>query len=129
MLQFKSKSNILYLTNPDIYELAQSSPSRMAEEMAKDLVMVNSGFFFSMKSIQKELKENKCPEIIFLYPKGKLTVESVVSNEFYLKIREYVLSGKLQSIDYRVFNYSMREVHADETDLNHEFIGLVISIL
>ena len=129
MLQFKSKSNILYLANPDIYELAQSSPSRMAEEMAKDLVMVNSGFFFSMKSIQKELKENKCPEIIFLYPKGKLTVESVVSNEFYLKIREYVLSGKLQSIDYRVFNYSMREVHADETDLNHEFIGLVISIL
>ena len=129
MLQFKSKSNILYLANPDIYELAQSSPSRMAEEMAKDLVMVNSGFFFSMKSIQKELKENKCPEIIFLYPKGKLTVESVLSNEFYLKIREYVLSGKLQSIDYRVFNYSMREVHADETDLNHEFIGLVISIL
>ena len=129
MLQFKSKSNILYLANPDIYELAQSSPSRMAEEMAKDLVMVNSGFFFSMKSIQKELKENKCPEIIFIYPKGKLTVESVVSNEFYLKIREYVLSGKLQSIDYRVFNYSMREVHADETDLNHEFIGLVISIL
>ena len=129
MLHFKSKSNILYLANPDIYELAQSSPSRMAEEMAKDLVMVNSGFFFSMKSIQKELKENKCPEIIFLYPKGKLTVESVVSNEFYLKIREYVLSGKLQSIDYRVFNYSMREVHADETDLNHEFIGLVISIL
>ena len=129
MIQFKSKSNILYLANPDIYELAQSSPSRMAEEMAKDLVMVNSGFFFSMKSIQKELKENKCPEIIFLYPKGKLTVESVVSNEFYLKIREYVLSGKLQSIDYRVFNYSMREVHADETDLNHEFIGLVISIL
>ena len=129
MLQFKSKNNILYLANPDIYELAQSSPSRMAEEMAKDLVMVNSGFFFSMKSIQKELKENKCPEIIFLYPKGKLTVESVVSNEFYLKIREYVLSGKLQSIDYRVFNYSMREVHVDETDLNHEFIGLVISIL
>ena len=129
MLQFKSKNNILYLANPDIYELAQSSPSRMAEEMAKDLVMVNSGFFFSMKSIQKELKENKCPEIIFLYAKGRLTVESVVSNEFYLKIREYVLSGKLQSIDYRVFNYSMREVHADETDLNHEFIGLVISIL
>ena len=129
MLQFKSKSNILYLTNPDIYELVQSSPSRMAEEMAKELVMVSSGFFFSMKSIQKELKENKCPEIIFIYPKGKLTVESVVSNEFYLKIREYVLSGKLQSIDYRVFNYSMREVHADETDLNHEFIGLVISIL
>ena len=129
MLQFKSKSNILYLTNPDIYELVQSSPSRMAEEMAKELVMVSSGFFFSMKSIQKELKENKCPEIIFLYPKGKLTVESVVSNEFYLKIREYVLSGKLQSIDYRVFNYSMREVHRDETDLNQEFIGLVISTL
>ena len=60
MLQLKSKSNILYLTNPDIYELAQSSPSRMAEEMAKDLVMVNSGFFFSMKSIQKDLNENKC---------------------------------------------------------------------
>ena len=37
MLQFKSKSNILYLANPDIYELAQSSPSRMAEEMAKRL--------------------------------------------------------------------------------------------
>ena len=129
MLQFKSKSNILYLTNPDIYELVQNSPSRMAEEMVKELAMVSSGFFFSMRTIQKELKENKCPEIIFLYPKGKLTVESVVSNEFYLKIREYVLSGKLQSIDYRVFNYSMREVHADETDLNHEFIGLVISIL
>ena len=129
MLQFKSKSNILYLTNPDVYELVQSSPSRMAEEMVKELAMVSSGFFFSMRTIQKELKENKCPEIIFLYPKGKLTVESVVSNEFYLKIREYVLSGKLQSIDYRVFNYSMREVHADETDLNHEFIGLVISIL
>ena len=129
MLQFKSKSNILYLTNPDIYELVQSSSSRMAGEMAKELVMVSSGFFFSMRTIQKELKENKCPEIIFIYPKGKLTVESVVSNEFYLKIREYVLSGKLQSIDYRVFNYSMREVHADETDLNHEFIGLVISIL
>ena len=129
MLQFKSKSNILYLTNPDIYELVQNSPYRMAEEMAKELVMVSSGFFFSMKSIQKELKENKCPEIIFLYSKGKLTVESVVSNEFYLKIREYVLSGKLQSIDYRVFNYSMREVHADETDMNQEFIGLVISTL
>ena len=128
MLQFKSKSNILYLTNPDIYELAQSSPSRMAEEMAKDLVMVNSGFFFSMKSIQKELKENKCPEIIFIYPKGKLTVDSV-SNELYLKIREYILSGKLQGMDYRMFNYSVREVHADETDLNQEFIGLVISTL
>ena len=128
MLQFKSKSNILYLTNPDIYELAQSSPSRMAEEMAKDLVMVNSGFFFSMKNIQKELKENKCPEIIFIYPKGKLTVESVVSNELYLKIREYILSGKLQG-DYRMFNYSIREVHADETDMNQEFIGLVISTL
>ena len=128
MLQFKSKSNILYLTNPDIYELVQSSPSRMAEEMAKELVMVSSGFFFSMRAIQIELMENKCPEIIFIYPKGKLTVDSV-SNELYLKIREYVLSGKLQSIDYRVFNYSMREVHVDETDLNHEFIGLVISIL
>ena len=129
MLQFKSKNNILYLANPDIYELAQSSPSRMAEEMAKDLVMVNSGFFFSMKSIQKELKENKCPEIIFLYPKGKLTVESVVSSELYLKIREYILNGKLQSIDYRMFNYSVREIHADETDLNQEFIGSVISTL
>ena len=128
MLQFKSKSNILYLTNPDIYELVQNSPYRMAEEMAKELVMVSSGFFFSMRTIQKELKENKCPEIIFIYPKGKLTGDSV-SNELYLKIREYILSGKLQSIDYRVFNYSMREVHADETDLNHEFIGLVISIL
>ena len=128
MLQFKSKSNILYLTNPDIYELVQNSPSRMAEEMAKDLVMVNSGFFFSMKSIQKELKENKCPEIIFLYPKGKLTVDSV-SNELYLKIREYILSGKLQGMDYRMFNYSVREIHADETDMNQEFIGLVISTL
>ena len=128
MLQFKSKSNILYLANPDIYELAQSSPSRMAEEMAKELVMVSSGFFFSMRAIQLELMENKCPEIIFIYPKGKLNGE-LVSNELYLKIREYVLSGKLQSIDYRVFNYSMREVHADETDLNHEFIGLVISTL
>ena len=37
MLQFKSKNNILYLANPDIYELAQSSTSRMAEEMAKRL--------------------------------------------------------------------------------------------
>ena len=128
MLQLKSKNNILYLANPDIYELAQSSPSRMAEEMAKDLVMVNSGFFFSMKSIQKELKENKCPEIIFLYPKGKLTGESV-SNELYLKIREYILSGKLQGMDYRMFNYSVREIHADETDMNQEFIGLVISTL
>ena len=128
MLQFKSKSNILYLTNPDIYELVQSSPSRMAEEMAKELVMVSSGFFFSMRAIQIELMENKCPEIIFIYPKGKLNGE-LVSNELYLKIREYVLSGKLQSIHYRVFNYSIREVHADETDLNHEFIGLVISIL
>ena len=128
MLQFKSKNNILYLANPDIYELAQSSPSRMAEEMAKDLVMVNSGFFFSMRAIQVELMENKCPEIIFIYPKGKLTVDSV-SNELYLKIREYILSGKLQGMDYRMFNYSVREVHADETDLNQEFIGLVISTL
>ena len=128
MLQFKSKSNILYLTNPDIYELAQSSPSRMAEEMAKELVMVSSGFFFSMRAIQIELMENKCPEIIFIYPKGKLTGDSV-SNELYLKIREYILSGKLQGVDYRMFNYSVREVHADETDLNQEFIGLVISTL
>ena len=128
MLQFKSKSNILYLTNPDIYELVQSSSSRMAEEMAKELVMVSSGFFFSMRAIQVELMENKCPEIIFIYPKGKLTVDSV-SNELYLKIREYILSGKLQGMDYRMFNYSVREVHADETDLNHEFIGLVISTL
>lgn len=128
MLQFKSKSNILYLTNPDIYELVQSSSSRMAEEMAKELVMVSSGFFFSMRAIQIELMENKCPEIIFIYPKGKLTVDSV-SNELYLKIREYILSGKLQGMDYRMFNYSVREVHADETDLNHEFIGLVISTL
>ena len=128
MLQFKSKSNILYLTNPDIYELVQSSPSRMAEEMAKELVMVSSGFFFSMRAIQVELMENKCPEIIFIYPKGKLTGDSV-SNELYLKIREYILSGKLQSMDYRLFNYSIREVHADETDMNQEFIGLVISTL
>ena len=128
MLQFKSKSNILYLTNPDIYELVQSSPSRMAEEMAKELVMVSSGFFFSMRAIQVELMENKCPEIIFIYPKGKLTVDSV-SNELYLKIREYILSGKLQGMDYRIFNYSVREVHRDETDLNQEFIGLVISTL
>ena len=128
MLQFKSKSNILYLTNPDIYELVQNSPYRMAEEMAKELVMVSSGFFFSMRAIQIELMENKCPEIIFIYPKGKLTVDSV-SNELYLKIREYILSGKLQGMDYRLFNYSVREVHADETDLNHEFIGLVISTL
>ena len=128
MLQFKSKSNILYLTNPDIYELVQSSPSRMAEEMAKELVMVSSGFFFSMRAIQLELMENKCPEIIFIYPKGKLTVDSV-SNELYLKIREYILSGKLQGMDYRMFNYSVREVHRDETDLNQEFIGLVISTL
>ena len=128
MLQFKSKSNILYLTNPDIYELVQSSPSRMAEEMAKELVMASSGFFFSMGAIQVELMENKCPEIIFIYPKGKLTVESV-SNELYLKIREYILSGKLQGMDYRMFNYSVREVHRDETDLNQEFIGLVISTL
>ena len=128
MLQFKSKSNILYLTNPDIYELVQNSPYRMAEEMAKELVMVSSGFFFSMRTIQKELKENKCPEIIFIYPKGKLTGDSV-SNELYLKIREYILSGKLQGMDYRLFNYSIREVHADETDLNQEFIGLVISTL
>ena len=128
MLQFKSKSNILYLTNPDVYELVQSSPSRMAEEMAKDLVMVSSGFFFSMRAIQIELMENKCPEIIFIYPKGKLTVDSV-SNELYLKIREYILSGKLQSMDYRMFNYSVREIHADETDMNQEFIGLVISTL
>ena len=128
MLQFKSKSNILYLTNPDIYELVQSSPSRMAEEMAKELVMVSSGFFFSMRAIQVELMENKCPEIIFIYPKGKLTVDSV-SNELYLKIREYILSGKLQGMDYRMFNYSVREVHRDETDLNQEFIGLVISTL
>ena len=126
MLQFKSKSNILYLTNPDIYELVQSSPSRMAEEMAKELVMVSSGFFFSMRAIQIELMENKCPEIIFIYPKGKLIVDSV-SNELYLKIREYILSGKLQSMDYRMFNYSVREIHADETDMNQEFIGLVIS--
>ena len=128
MLQFKSKSNILYLTNPDIYELVQSSPSRMAEEMAKELVMVSSGFFFSMRAIQLELMENKCPEIIFIYPKGKLNGE-LVSNELYLKIREYILSGKLQGMDYRMFNYSVREVHADETDLNQEFIGLVISTL
>ena len=128
MLQFKSKSNILYLTNPDIYELVQNSPYRMAEEMAKDLVMVSSGFFFSMRAIQIELMENKCPEIIFIYPKGKLTVDSV-SNELYLKIREYILSGKLQGMDYRMFNYSVREVHRDETDLNQEFIGLVISTL
>ena len=128
MLQFKSKSNILYLTNPDIYELVQSSPSRMAEEMAKELVMVSSGFFFSMRAIQIELMENKCPELIFIYPKGKLTVDSV-SNELYLKIREYILSGKLQGMDYRMFNYSVREVHRDETDLNQEFIGLVISTL
>lgn len=128
MLQFKSKSNILYLSNPDIYELVQNSPYRMAEEMAKELVMVSSGFFFSMRAIQIELMENKCPEIIFIYPKGKLTVDSV-SNELYLKIREYILSGKLQSIDYRMFNYSVREIHADETDMNQEFIGLVISTL
>ena len=128
MLQFKSKSNILYLTNPDIYELVQSSPSRMAEEMAKELVMVSSGFFFSMRAIQLELMENKCPEIIFIYPKGKLNGE-LVSNELYLKIREYILSGKLQGMDYRIFNYSVREVHRDETDLNQEFIGLVISTL
>ena len=128
MLQFKSKSNILYLTNPDIYELVQNSPYRMAEEMAKELVMVSSGFFFSMRAIQIELMENKYPEIIFIYPKGKLTVDSV-SNELYLKIREYILSGKLQGMDYRMFNYSVREVHADETDLNQEFIGLVISTL
>ena len=128
MLQFKSKSNILYLTNPGIYELVQNSPYRMAEEMAKELVMVSSGFFFSMRAIQIELMENKCPEIIFIYPKGKLTVESV-SNELYLKIREYILSGKLQGMDYRMFNYSVREIHADETDLNQEFIGLVISTL
>ena len=128
MLQFKSKSNILYLTNPDIYELVQSSPSRMAEEMAKELVMVSSGFFFSMRAIQLELMENKCPEIIFIYPKGKLNGE-LVSKELYLKIREYILSGKLQGMDYRIFNYSVREVHRDETDLNQEFIGLVISTL
>ena len=128
MLQFKSKNNILYLANPDIYELAQSSPSRMAEEMAKELVMVSSGFFFSMRAIQIELMENKCPEIIFIYPKGKLNGE-LVSNELYLKIREYILSGKLQGMDYRIFNYSVREVHADETDMNQEFIGLVISTL
>ena len=128
MLQFKSKSNILYLTNPDIYELVQNSPFRMAEEMAKELVMVSSGFFFSMRAIQIELMENKCPEIIFIYPKGKLTVDSV-SNELYLKIREYILSGKLQGMDYRIFNYSVREVHADETDMKQEFIGLVISTL
>lgn len=128
MLQFKSKSNILYLTNPDIYELVQSSSSRMAEEMAKELVMVSSGFFFSMRAIQIELMENKCPEIIFIYPKGKLNGE-LVSNELYLKIREYILSGKLQGMDYRMFNYSVREIHADETDLNQEFIGLVISTL
>ena len=128
MLQFKSKSNILYLTNPDIYELVQNSPYRMAEEMAKELVMVSSGFFFSMRAIQIELMENKCPEIIFIYPKGKLNGE-LVSNELYLKIREYILSGKLQGMDYRIFNYSVREVHRDETDLNQEFIGLVISTL
>ena len=128
MLQFKSKSNILYLTNPDIYELVQNSPYRMAEEMAKELVMVSSGFFFSMRAIQVELMENKCPEIIFIYPKGKLAVDSV-SNELYMKIREYILSGKLQGMDYRMFNYSVREVHADETDMNQEFIGLVISTL
>lgn len=128
MLQFKSKSNILYLTNPDIYELVQNSPYHMAEEMAKELVMVSSGFFFSMRAIQVELMENKCPEIIFIYPKGKLTVDSV-SNELYLKIREYILSGKLQGMDYRMFNYSVREVHADETDMKQEFIGLVISTL
>ena len=128
MLQFKSKSNILYLTNPDIYELVQNSPYRMAEEMAKELVMVSSGFFFSMRAIQLELMENKCPEIIFIYPKGKLNGE-LVSNELYLKIREYILSGKLQGMDYRIFNYSVREVHADETDMNQEFIGLVISTL
>ena len=128
MLQFKSKSNILYLTNPDIYELVQNSPYHMAEEMAKELVMVSSGFFFSMRAIQIELMENKCPEIIFIYPKGKLTVDSV-SNELYLKIREYILSGKLQGMDYRMFNYSVREVHADETDMKQEFIGLVISTL
>ena len=128
MLQFKSKSNILYLTNPDIYELVQTSSSRMAEEMAKELVMVSSGFFFSMRAIQIELMENKYPEIIFIYPKGKLTVDSV-SNELYLKIREYILSGKLQGMDYRMFNYSVREVHADETDMKQEFIGLVISTL
>ena len=128
MLQFKSKSNILYLTNPDIYELVQNSPYRMAEEMAKELVMVSSGFFFSMRAIQIELMENKCPEIIFIYPKGKLTVDSV-SNELYLKIREYILSGKLQGMDYRMFNYSVREIHADETVMNQEFIGLVISTL
>lgn len=96
--------------------------------MAKELVMVSPGFFFSMRAIQIELMENKCPEIIFIYPKGKLTVDSI-SNELYLKIREYILSGKLQGMDYRMFNYSVREVHADETDLNHEFIGLVISTL
>ena len=128
MLQFKSKSNILYLTNPDIYELVQNSHYRMAEEMAKELVMVSSGFFFSMRAIQLELMENKCPEIIFIYPKGKLNGE-LVSNELYLKIREYILSGKLQGMDYRLFNYSIREVHADETDMDQEFIGLVISTL
>ena len=128
MLQFKSKNNILYLTNPDIYELVQNSPYHMAEELGKELVMVSSGFFFSMRAIQIELMENKCPEIIFIYPKGKLTVDSV-SNELYLKIREYILSGKLQGMDYRMFNYSVREVHRDETDLNQEFIGLVISTL
>ena len=128
MLQFKSKSNILYLTNPDIYELVQNSHYRMAEEMAKELVMVSSGFFFSMRAIQLELMENKCPEIIFIYPKGKLNGE-LVSNELYLKIREYILSGKLQGMDYRMFNYSVREIHADETDMNQEFIGLVISTL
>ena len=128
MLQFKSKSNILYLTNPDIYELVQSLPYRMAEEMAKELVMVSSGFFFSMRAIQVELMENKCPEIIFIYPKGKLNGDSV-SNELYLKIREYILSGKLQGMDYRMFNYSVREIHADETDMNQEFIGMVISTL
>ena len=128
MLQFKSKSNILYLTNPDIYELVQNSPYRMAEEMGKELVMVSSGFFFSMRAIQIELMENKCPELIFIYPKGKLNGDSV-SNELYLKIREYILSGKLQGMDYRMFNYSVREIHADETDMKQEFIGLVISTL
>ena len=81
-----------------------------------------------MRAIQLELMENKCPEIIFIYPKGKLNGE-LVSNELYLKIREYILSGKLQGMDYRIFNYSVREVHRDETDLNQEFIGLVISTL
>lgn len=45
MLHFKSKNNILYLSNPVIYELVQNSSSRMVEEMAKELVMVSSGFF------------------------------------------------------------------------------------